>query len=162
MERMSRWGVGPSILMTALCYIVVASTVTHHRPNVCLIRAVPHRVFQVVGVLLLAIGVPLLVLSLIALNRKYNRDQLATGGIYGIVRNPIYGAWVVFLIPGLVLLFPSWPLLLTPSVAYIAFRARIWQEEAYLEERFSDAYRMYRSEVPELLPFPRPRKRPGP
>ena len=162
MERMSRWGVGPSILMTALCYIVVASTVTHHWPDVCLIRAVPHRVFQVVGVLLLAIGVPLLVLSLIALNRKYNRDQLATGGIYGIVRNPIYGAWVVFLIPGLVLLFPSWPLLLTPSVAYIAFRARIWQEEAYLEERFGDAYRTYRSEVPELLPFPRPRKRPGP
>jgi protein-S-isoprenylcysteine O-methyltransferase Ste14 len=162
MERMSRWGVGPSILMTALCYIVVASTVTHHWPNVCLIRAVPHCVFQVVGVLLLSIGVPLLVLSLIALNRKYNRDQLATGGIYGVVRNPIYCAWVVFLIPGLVLLFPSWPLLLTPSVAYISFRARIWQEEAYLEERFGDAYRTYRSEVPELLPFPHPRKRPGP
>ncbi|MGO9468587.1 MAG: methyltransferase family protein [Isosphaeraceae bacterium] len=162
MERMSRWGVGPSILMTALYYIVFASTVTHHWPDVCRIRAVPHRVFQVVGVLLLAIGVPLLVLSLIALNRKYNGDQLATGGFYGVVRNPIYCAWVVFLIPGLVLLFPSWPLLLTPSVAYIAFRARIWQEEAYLEERFGDAYRTYRSEVPELLPFPRPRKRPGP
>ncbi len=162
MERMSRWGVGPSILMTALYYIVVASTVTHHWPDVCLIRAVPHRVFQIVGVLLLAIGVPWLVLSLVALNRKYNRDQLATGGIYGIVRNPIYGAWVVFLIPGLVLLFPSWPLLLTPSVAYIAFRARIWQEEAYLEERFGDAYRTYRSEVPELLPFPRRRKQLGP
>jgi protein-S-isoprenylcysteine O-methyltransferase Ste14 len=162
MERMSRWGVGPNILMTALYYIVVSSTVTHHWPDVCRIRAVPHRVFQVVGVLLLAIGVPLLVLSLITLNRKYNRDQLATGGIYGVVRNPIYCAWVVFLIPGLVLLFPSWPLLLTPSVAYISFRARIWQEEAYLEERFGDAYRSYGSEVPELLPFPRPRKRPGP
>ncbi len=152
---MSRWGVGPSILMTALCYIAVASTVTHHWPEVCLIRAVPHRLFQVVGVLLLAIGVPWLVVSLIALNRKYSRDQLATGGIYGIVRHPIYSAWLVFLIPGLVLLFPSWPLLLTPLVAYIAFRARIWQEEAYLEERFSDAYRTYRSEVPEIFPFPR-------
>ena len=162
MERMSRWGVGPSILMTTLCYIVVASTVTHHWPDVCLIRAVPHRVFQVVGLLLLAIGVPWLFLSLVALNRKYNRDQLDTGGIYGIVRNPIYGAWVVLLIPGLVVLFPSWPLLLTPLVAYIAFRARIWQEEAYLEERFGDAYRTYRSEVPELLPFPRRRKRSGP
>ena len=112
--------------------------------------------------LLLAIGVPLLVVALIALNRNYNRDQLATGGIYGIVRNPIYSAWVVFLIPGLVLLFPSWPLLLTPLVAYIVFKARIGREEAYLEERFGDAYRKYRSEVHELLPFPRPRKRPGP
>jgi protein-S-isoprenylcysteine O-methyltransferase Ste14 len=162
MERMSRWGVGPSILLTALCYIVVASTVTHYWPDVCLIQAVPQWVFQVVGVLLLAIGVPWLGLSLIALNREYNRDQLATGGIYAIVRNPIYIAWVAFVIPGLVLLFPSWPLLLTPLVAFISFRARIWQEEAYLEERFGDAYRTYRSEVPELLPFPRHHKRPGP
>jgi protein-S-isoprenylcysteine O-methyltransferase Ste14 len=162
MERMSRWGVGPSILMTALCYIVVASTVTHHWPDVCLIRAVPHRVFQVVGVLLLAIGVPLVVVALIALNRNYDRDQLATGGIYGIVRNPIYSAWVVFLIPGLVLLSPSWPLLLTPLVTYIAFKATIAREEACLEERFGDTYRIYRSEVRELLPFPRHRRRPGP
>ena len=42
MERMSRWGVGPSILMTALSYIVIASTVTHHWPDVCLIRAIPY------------------------------------------------------------------------------------------------------------------------
>jgi protein-S-isoprenylcysteine O-methyltransferase Ste14 len=161
MERMSRWGIGPSILMTALYYIVVSSTVTHHWPDVCRIRAVPHRVFQVVGVLLLAIGVPLLVLSLITLNRKYNRDQLATGGIYGVVRNPIYSAWVVFLIPGLVFLSPSWPLLLTPLVTYIAFKATIAREEAYLEDRFGDTYRVYRSEVRELLPFPRRRKQPG-
>jgi hypothetical protein len=93
---------------------------------------------------------------------KIQPGSTSHGGIYGLVRNPIYCAWVVFLIPGLALLFPSWPLLLTPSVAYISFRARIWQEEAYLEERFGDAYRTYRSEVPELLPFPRPRKRPGP
>ncbi len=159
MEKMSRWGVGPSILMTALCYIAVASTVTHNWPDVCLIRAVPHRVFQVVGVLLLAIGVPLLVVALIALNRNYDRDQLATGGIYGIVRNPIYSAWVVFLIPGLVFLSPSWPLLLTPLVTYIAFKAMIAREEAYLQERFGDTYRIYRSEVRELLPFPRRRKR---
>ena len=137
-------------------YIVVASTVTHHWPDVCLIRAVPHRVFQVVGMLLLAIGVPLLVLSLIALNRKYNRDQLATGGIYGIVRNPIYCAWVVFLIPGLVLLSPSWPLLLTPSVAYIAFRARIWQEEAYLEERLATPTARTGPRSPSCCPSPAP------
>jgi protein-S-isoprenylcysteine O-methyltransferase Ste14 len=96
------------------------------------------------------------------LNRNYNRDRLATGGVYGIVRNPIYCAWVVFLIPGLVLLSPSWPVLLTPLVAYLAFKARIAREEAYLEERFVDDYRTYRSRVPELFPFPRPRKRPEP
>jgi protein-S-isoprenylcysteine O-methyltransferase Ste14 len=148
-------------MVTALVYIVVASTVTHHRPAVCLIQVIPHEWFQVAGVVLLAIGVPWLVVAVIALNLNYNRDRLSTGGIYGIVRNPIYSAWIFLLIPGLVFLFPSWPLLLTPLVAYFAFKARISQEEAYLQERFGDAYRTYRSEVPELLPFPWPRKRPG-
>lgn len=162
MKRMSRWGVGPSILMMALSYIVVASTVTHHWPEVCLIRSIPYQVFLIAGVLLLAVGIPFLVVALIGLNRSYNRDQLATRGIYGIVRNPIYSAWVVFLIPGLVLLSPSWPLLLTPLVAYVAFRARIAREEAYLESRYGDAYLRYRSQVHEFLPFARPRNRPGP
>ena len=80
MERMSRWGVGPNILMTALYYIVVSSTVTHHWPDVCRIRAVPHRVFQVVGVLLLAIGVPLLVLSLNHAEPKIQPGSTSHGG----------------------------------------------------------------------------------
>ena len=155
MNRMSRWGVGPTILMTALSYIAVASTVTYHWPNICLIHTVPNPVFLAPALLLLAIGVPWLLVALIALTRNYNRDQLATGGIYGIVRHPIYAAWILFLIPGLVLLSPSWPLLLTPLVAYSAFRAKIGREESYLEARFGDRYRRYRSEVGALFPFVR-------
>ncbi len=154
---MSRWGVGPSIVLAALSYAGLATAVTYLYPKSCLIRAIPYRVFLVGGLLLLAIGVPMLVAAAVALNRNYDRDELATGGIYGIVRNPIYSAWLVFLIPGLALLSRSWPLLFTPLVAYLVFKARIGQEEAYLEERFGDAYRKYRSEVHELLPIPRRR-----
>ncbi len=161
MERMSRWGVGPSILGTALVYIVVASTLTHHRPDICLIRAIPKQVFVFASMLFLAVGFPFLVTALIALNWNYDRDRLATGGVYGIVRNPIYSAWILFLIPGMVFLDPSWPLLVTPLVTYLAFKSTIAREEAYLEERFGDAYRIYRSEVRELLPFPRRRNRQG-
>ena len=82
--------------------------VTYHWPVVCLIRAIPYQVFLVPGILSLAIGVPLLVVALITLNRNYDQDQLATRGIYGIVRNPIYSAWVEFIIPGLVFLSPSY------------------------------------------------------
>jgi len=35
---------------------------------------------------------------------------------------------------------------------------RIVREDAYLEERFGDSYRKYRSEVNELLPIPRLRR----
>ncbi len=85
----------------------------------------------------------------------YNSDTLATTGIFGIVRNPVYSAWIVFIIPGLVLLSRSWPLMLTPLVAYCVFKARIWRENDYLEKRFGEAHRQYKVQVNELFPFPR-------
>ena len=89
----------------------------------------------------------------------YNSDKLATAGLFGFVRNPMYAAWIVFIIPGLVLLTRSWPLLLTPLVAYSAFKLLIRRENAYLEKRFGDAYRRYRVEVNELFPWPREQSR---
>jgi protein-S-isoprenylcysteine O-methyltransferase Ste14 len=80
---------------------------------------------------------------------------LATAGLFGIVRNPMYAAWIVFIIPGLVLLTRSWPLLLTPLVAYTAFKLLIRRENEYLEKRFGEDYRKYRAEVNELFPWPR-------
>jgi hypothetical protein len=80
---------------------------------------------------------------------------LATTGIFGVVRNPIYSAWIVFLIPGLVSLSRSWLLLLTPLVAYLVFKFRIRREDEYLEKRFGQAYRDYRRRVNEIIPWPR-------
>jgi protein-S-isoprenylcysteine O-methyltransferase Ste14 len=97
----------------------------------------------------------MLIVSVTALTCNYNRDQLATTGIYGLVRNPIYSAWILFLLPGLALLSRSWPLLLTPVVAYVVFKLRIGRENEYLERRFGDTYRRYQSEVNELVPIPR-------
>lgn len=79
-------------------------------------------------------------------------------GNFCIVRNPIYSAWIVFIIPGLVLFSRSWPLLLTPVVAYVVFKIMISRETEYLEQRFGDAFLKYRAEVPELFPRPRFRR----
>ena len=122
MNRLSRWGVGPSIVLAALSYAAIGAIMTYLWPDTYLIRAIPYPVFLVTGASLLVIGVPMLVLAAVALTRNYDRDQLATRGIYGVVRNPIYSAWIVFLIPGLVLLTRSLPLLLTPLVAYLVFK----------------------------------------
>jgi protein-S-isoprenylcysteine O-methyltransferase Ste14 len=77
------------------------------------------------------------------------------GGCDAIVRNPMYAAWIVLIIPGIVLLTRSWPLLPTPLVACIAFKLLIRRENKYLEERLGDDYRKYRAEVNELFPWPR-------
>ncbi len=158
-SRLSVWGVGPWIVSTAGGYACVAGIATYVWPQVCLIRSVPQMVFVAAGGILLLVGVPLLVIAGRAATLAYGRDALATTGIFGVTRNPIYAAWIVFIIPGLVLLSSSWPLLLTPIVAYVVFKMLIGRESRYLEERFGEEYRAYRAKVNELVPMPRFRQK---
>jgi len=154
-REISLWGVGPRIVLTAVLYAVVAGAATWQWPEVCLISTIPRMVFLVAGIGLLVIGVPMLVVAARAAAVAYNSDKLATTGVFGLTRNPIYSAWIVFTIPGLVLMIRSWPLFLTPLIAYIIFKAQIGRENEYLEKRFGDDYRTYKAHVNELLPFPR-------
>jgi len=154
-REISRWGVGPSIMVSAGAYAAVAGLATRLWPNVCLVTAVPPTVSLVAGIVLLVIGVPMLVVAARAATIAYNSDKLATTGIFGLTRNPIYSAWIVFIIPGFMLLTHSWPLFLTPLVAYVVFKATIRHENDYLERYFGDEYRKYKAQVNELVPFPR-------
>ncbi len=158
-REISRWGVGPKIMLSAGAYAAVAGLATWLWPDVCSITSLPYTAFSVAGVVLLVIGIPILFVAVRAATHAYNSDTLATTGIFGLVRNPIYSSWILFVIPGLVLLSRSWPLLLTPVVAYIAFRATIRRESDHLEMRFGDEYRMYKAQVNELIPFPRRNRR---
>ena len=81
------------------------------------------------------------------------RDQLATTGIFGVVRNPIYAAWIIFIIPGLVLLLRFWPMFFAPFLAYGLFKMLVGKEEKYLEERFGETYLEYKARVPEVFPW---------
>ncbi len=156
-REMSRWGVGPSILLPTGAYAIVAGLATWVWPAVCVITAVPHTIFLLAGIVLLMIGVPMLVVAAKAATVAYNSDKLATAGIFGLTRNPIYSAWIVFIIPGSVLISRSWPLFLTPFLAYVIFKARIGQENEYLGRHFGEEYRRYKVQVNELVPFPRRR-----
>jgi protein-S-isoprenylcysteine O-methyltransferase Ste14 len=71
------------------------------------------------------------------------------------VWHPIYSAWIVFLVPALALLSRSWPVLLTPFVAYAVFKLFIHREDEYPQKRFGGAYLAYRAQVNELIPVPR-------
>jgi protein-S-isoprenylcysteine O-methyltransferase Ste14 len=154
-RELSRWGVGPSIVVSAGAYAAVAGLATWLWPDVCLVTVVPNTVFLIAGIALLVIGVPMLVVAGRAATIAYNSDKLATTGIFWLTRNPIYSAWIVFIIPGMVLMSRSWPLFLTPVVAYSIFKVRIGRENEYLEKRFGDDYRTYKAQVNELVPFPR-------
>ncbi len=154
-EKMPIWGVGPRIMVPTFAYLAVAGIATYLRPAVCLVRAVPYVLFVVPGVVLLAVGLPMLVVAVVSVKGAHRKDELATTGIFGVVRNPIYAAWIVFNIPGLVLLLRSWPMFLAPFLAYGLFKMLVSNEEQYLQEHFGQAYAEYKARVPELVPWPR-------
>lgn len=151
-RKISLWGVGPSIAAAA-SYAILAGLATWKWPQGCVVSAPLRPIFLAVGLALILIGLPTLVVAARAATIAYRSDTLATTGVFGLVRNPIYAAWIVLLIPGLTLLSMSWPVMLTPAVAYLAFKSRIGHETEYLEQRFGEAYRTYPTEVNELIPF---------
>jgi protein-S-isoprenylcysteine O-methyltransferase Ste14 len=154
-KALSRWGVGPMMFLSVVAYGVVAGAATHAWPDACLLRSPPYAVFATVGGILLVVGVPMWLTAAISVMRAYNRDQLVTSGVFAVVRHPLYAAVIVLDLPGLALLTRSWPLLLTPLVAYAVFKLLIHREDEYLERRFGQAYLDYRARVNEVIPLPR-------
>lgn len=154
-ERLSRWGVGPRIFVAGGTYAVAAGMATHLWPGVCVVQPLHHPVFVAVAAAFLVMGVPMWLIAIATVMRAYRRDRLATSGVFALVRHPVYSAVIVLILPGLTLLTCSWPLLLTPLVAYVVFKRVIHREDEYLQERFGPSYLEYRSRVNEIIPLPR-------
>jgi protein-S-isoprenylcysteine O-methyltransferase Ste14 len=77
---------------------------------------------------------------------------LATKGVYAYFRHPIYGSWIVFIIPGIVLIVNSLIGLTIPVFMYIVFKTTIGEEDKYLEEKFGEEYDEYKRKVGSLFP----------
>lgn len=72
---------------------------------------------------------------------------LVTDGPYRLTRNPMY-LGMAFLYSGIALAFGLlWAFALLPVVLIVVDRAVIRREEPYLEDRFGEDYKRYRSEV---------------
>jgi protein-S-isoprenylcysteine O-methyltransferase Ste14 len=156
MERkMTHFGVGPKIFLPGIACDVIAGIATHFWPDVFLIRWVSGSISAGAGIVLLILGIPMWAIAVWTIVRAFRRGELVTSGVYGLVRHPIYSAWIVFIFPGIALLCRSWPMLLASLVAYIIFRMLIKREDRYLEEKFGQAYLDYRARVNEMIPIPR-------
>jgi protein-S-isoprenylcysteine O-methyltransferase Ste14 len=157
-NTMTQTGVGPRWVLVSLvsCLPFVAPRLLW--PEAVKIPFVPRAVAVGIGVVLLALGIPLCLAAVVRLARGFSRGELFTSGAYGLCRHPIYGSWIVFIVPGLVLFADNWVGLLAPIPMYVALRLMVRKEEAWLESTFGDAYRDYRARVRPVLPIPRFRR----
>jgi protein-S-isoprenylcysteine O-methyltransferase Ste14 len=152
-EKLSRWGIGPFFALCSLGYGAIIIVLNSYFNLHFEITLLPREVLVILAALLLAIGVPFFVLALFALHRAYHSDKLVTSGIFSLCRNPIYASWVVFLVPGIMLLRADWLGLTLPLFMYVVLRILVRKEEKYLERVFGEAYLDYRKKVMCVLPL---------
>ena len=152
-EKMSRWGVGPIFAGLSIGYAIVLFAISRHYHPFFKISFLPGWFLSALGIILIMIGVPFFLISVKTAMRAYNADALVTDGIFRYCRHPLYAAWVVFIVPGIVFLLKSWIMLTTPIFMYLILRLLVKKEEVYLENVFGSEYREYKERVPCILPI---------
>jgi len=152
-EKMSRWGVGPTFAFLSIAYGVFVLAISRYFYPFFRIPLAPQWLLSVVGAVLILIGMPFFIVSIKTVMKAYNSDSLVTRGIYGCCRHPLYSAWVVFIVPGIVLLANSWLGLTAPLFMYVLLWKLAVKEEGYLERTFGSEYRDYKNETPCILPY---------
>jgi hydroxyacylglutathione hydrolase len=150
--KMTIWGVGLRFTVFSVLYLALTLIVHYVWYPIFAIRGVPHGVLAVAGLLLLAIGVPIWRAGSRAVDQAFDEGHLATQGVYALCRHPIYGSATFFVIPGILLFFRSWLLLTVPVAMYVLARLLVRREEAYLQEKFGQAYLEYAGRVNALFP----------
>ena len=104
-----------------------------------------------VGLALAAAGIRNFSRAATPVRSKQPTRVLVTTGIHGWTRNPIYlGMFLVY--GGIGIAAPSpWTLILTLPLAITMRYGVVTREETYLERRFGDAYRDYKTRVRRWL-----------
>jgi protein-S-isoprenylcysteine O-methyltransferase Ste14 len=152
-KAMTRWGIGPSIAAPSLFLALATWAAASAWPGIFLLRC--PAILRAAGSVLIGLGLAVWATGAITVMRAYNRGQLATTGVFALVRHPVYAGWISMIFPGLALFTGAWPAILIALIGYVIFRRRIHHEEEYLERRFGTAYRDYRQRVNAVLPVPR-------
>jgi len=151
-KNMPITGIGPRMFRLILIYCAAIISAAHFGGLDHGIKSIPPRYLHIAGTILILIGALYLALSIVTLKNAYKAGRLCTSGVYSMCRNPLYSAWIVFIIPGIMLLLDSWLLLTVPFFMYIALRALIKEEEEFLSDKFGKEYGDYNKKVPLILP----------
>lgn len=108
------------------------------------------RAMELAGVVLLVAALVSLNTSLTALPTPTPHSTLKTGGLYRVVRHPIYSA-LVLLAAGATVVARSWWVLAATVALAAWFSAKARWEERHLRARYPD-YEAYAARVPRFVP----------
>ena len=111
--------------------------------------------FVIVGILCIAGGIILWYAAVFSakIDITIKSNRLETGGVYAIVRNPIYSAFL-FICIGALLFCRNWYVLILPPLFWVYLTVFMkLTEEKWLSERFGEEYKAYSKRVNRLIPW---------
>jgi protein-S-isoprenylcysteine O-methyltransferase Ste14 len=140
-------GVAPLIAIPTFIYLFITILASKSVEAKFTITANYYSFLAAVGIILIIVGILMVISCGRKLLNSFNSGLLMTDGLYWIFRNPMYAAYLLFVIPGICLLFNSWLVLTTVLINYILFSIFIKREHQYLEEKFGSEYEEYLEKV---------------
>lgn len=146
-NKMKIAGVAPLIAIPTLLYLILTVVISLMVSKIFTITTNHYSVLAAIGIVLITVGVLMVISCGRKLLKSFNEDLLMTDGLYRIFRNPMYAAYLIFIIPGICLFFNSWLVLTTVFINYILFSVFIKREHRYLEEKFGSEYEKYLEKV---------------
>ncbi len=152
-ERGEYWALGQGLLSLGFILLPVypGATLGSGSPIGQLVGWGAAGLFSLIAAGLLLWGVMALGENLTPLPHPKDEGELVTGGVYGIVRHPIYSG-VIFL----AIAYSCWQWSLIHGMGALGlllfFDIKARKEEAWLKDKFSD-YDRYQSQVKKLIPW---------
>lgn len=108
---------------------------------------------MVLGYALLFVGIGIFIQGWRELYRAHKQNQLATTGLYSLIRHPQYtGLFIGLFGEGIV----HWPTLFSVillPVILLAYGLLARSEEKHVAEKFGEEYRAYQQRVPMFIPL---------
>jgi protein-S-isoprenylcysteine O-methyltransferase Ste14 len=146
-KKMNVLGVAPFIAVPTFLYLGLAVVITYLSGDAFKITNGDYTPLVITGAVMIFTGALMVIYCGKKVLKSFSSGKLMTDGLYKIFRNPMYAAYLIFIIPGTALLFNSWLALTTVLVNYILFSVFIKREYAYLYEKFGMEYEDYLTRV---------------
>ncbi len=105
------------------------------------------------GILLIAVGLYFWISSALLISKAFRSHRLEISGVYRLSRNPLYAAFIVFIVPGIAFLCNDLFICAVSLAMFAAFKLRIGKEEEFLRKEFGEEFQRYAQKIAQLIPF---------
>ena len=153
-EKLSVFGIGPlyvGIIISITILLIFLQNNGYFKNGEISFLKIP---FIIIGIICIVIGIGLWISAVVnsRISKNIKELKLVTTGVFAIVRNPIYSAFL-FLFTGILLFTRNLYLLIFPIIFWIYLTYLLKEtEEKWLKDKFKEEYQKYMKKVNRIIP----------